>query len=250
MSERRPLIAGNWKMNTTLEEAIALAGDIAASDVENVDLVICPPFPWLVPVRGVLEGSAIGLGAQNCSDKANGAYTGEVSTAMLAEICDYVIVGHSERRQWFGENDELVRKKTAAAVNASLAPILCVGESLETRQAGRAETFVIDQLAAALDDRHADEVRAVTVAYEPIWAIGTGMAASASDAEAMSRVIRQAIDQIQPGVADSIRILYGGSVTPANCVEILSQPNVDGALVGGASLKAASFLEIARSANR
>jgi triosephosphate isomerase len=246
MSGRRPLIAGNWKMNTTLAEALALATGVRQNAIGNVDLIVCPPFPWIVPVRDVLAGSSVALGAQNCWPKPNGPYTGEVSPTMLAGLCEYVIVGHSERRQWFGESDELVREKVTAVLHNGITPILCVGESLETRQAGDAVAFVTEQLTAAMRGRSAAEIRACVVAYEPIWAIGTGVAASAADAEAMCLAIRQAIDSIQPGVTDAVRILYGGSVTPGNSRETLSQANVDGALVGGASLKVDSFIEIAR----
>jgi triosephosphate isomerase len=250
MSERRPLIAGNWKMNTSSTEAVTLARDIASQPINGVDLVVCPPFPWLHQVRHELVGSNVALGAQNCWPKPNGAYTGEVSTAMLVELCQYVIVGHSERRQLLGETDELVREKLTAVLNSGMTPILCVGETLETREAGRADSFVTDQLRAALDERSAAEIRACVVAYEPIWAIGTGVAASFADAESMAANIRGAIDDIQPGVGDSLKVLYGGSVSPANSSEILGQPNVDGALVGSACLRADSFLAIAQSARR
>lgn len=250
MSARRPLIAGNWKMNTSSKEAVSLAREIASQPVDGVDLIVCPPYPWLLPVRDALAGTYVAVGAQNCWPQPNGAFTGEVSTTMLVELCQYVIVGHSERRQIIGEPDELVREKVSAALNAGLTPILCVGETLETREAGRAEAFVAEQLCAALEGRSATEIRTCVIAYEPIWAIGTGVAASAADAEAMAASVRHAVDALQPGVAGSLKILYGGSVTPANSAETLNQPNVDGALVGGASLKASSFLEIARSARR
>ncbi|MCC6793328.1 MAG: triose-phosphate isomerase [Thermomicrobiales bacterium] len=247
---RRPLIAGNWKMNTSHREAVALASEIAAETVPGVDLVVCPPAPWLVPVRDAVATSGVAIGAQNCWPRPNGAFTGEVSLAMLAELCAYVIVGHSERRQILGESDALVRENVSAVLDAVLTPILCVGETLETRQADDAESFVATQLDAALDGRSAEQIAAIVVAYEPIWAIGTGVAASATDAETMSAFIRGHVDSLQAGSGDAIRILYGGSVTPANSAETLGQPNVDGALVGGASLKSASFLEIARSAVR
>jgi triosephosphate isomerase len=197
-----------------------------------------------------LIGTSVALGAQNCWPKSNGAFTGEVSTSMLVELCQYVIVGHSERRQILGETDELVREKVTAVLNAGMTPILCVGETLETREAGQAESFVTKQLDVSLGDRSAAEIRACVVAYEPIWAIGTGVAASAADAESMAATIRHAVDALQPGSASSLKVLYGGSVTPANSSEMLGQPNVDGALVGGASLKAESVLAIAQSARR
>jgi triosephosphate isomerase len=250
MSSRHPLVAGNWKMNTSLPEAVGLASAIAAQAVDGVDVVICPPFPWLPAVHDALAGSTVALGAQNCWHQPNGAYTGEVSLAMLSGLCRYVIAGHSERRQLLGETDELVRAKADAVLDAALTPILCVGETLETRQAGHAEAHVARQLRAALDGRDAAQVDAIVIAYEPIWAIGTGVAATAADAEAMTSFIRREVESRHPGHGDAVRILYGGSVAPANCAEILGQPNVDGALVGGASLKADAFLQIAQAAVR
>jgi triosephosphate isomerase len=169
---------------------------------------------------------------------------------MLKELTSHVIVGHSERRQWFGESDDLVRVKTSTVLAAEMTPIVCVGESLETRQAGSANSFVTDQLLAVFSGRTSDEIASCVVAYEPIWAIGTGVAASAADAESMAVVIRLALDLVQPGVSAAVRVLYGGSVTPSNCAETLGQPNVDGALVGGASLNADTFLKIVRSVAR
>lgn len=250
MSDRRPLIAGNWKMNTSRVDAVALASEIAATPVEGADLVVCPPMPWLAPVHDALSGSAVALGAQNCWPKPNGAFTGETSVAMLSEICRYVIVGHSERRQILGESDALIRDKVSAVLDAGLTPIFCVGETLETRQAGGAEPHVAAQLDATLQDRPTAQIDEIVIAYEPIWAIGTGVAASSDDAEAMASFIRAHVAAAYSESARRVRILYGGSVTPANSAETLGQPNVDGALIGGASLKAASFLEIARSAVR
>lgn len=249
-NQRVPLIAGNWKMNTSCPGAISLATAIAATPVPGVDVVVCPPFPWLVPVKEALNGSAVQLGAQDCWPGPNGAFTGAVSVAMLAEYCQFVIVGHSERRQIFGEPDSLVREKVSAVLAAGLTPILCVGESLAVREAGKANDVVSAQVVAALDGRLEAEIAACVIAYEPIWAIGTGVAASAKDAEMMAIEIRKAIDSIVPSVSTRVRVLYGGSVTPANCAETLGQPNVDGALVGGASLKADQFLEIVRSMAR
>lgn len=250
MSTRRPLIVGNWKMNTTREQAVALATDIAATPIPEADLVVCPPFPWLVPVSDALTGSPVVLGAQNCWPMPNGAFTGEVSIAMLSELCQFVIVGHSERRQILGESDEQVRDKVSAILEAKLTPILCVGETLATRQSGNANAVVAGQLDSALGERTASDIAGCVIAYEPIWAIGTGVAASAADAEEMASFIRGHVESIQPSAAGSLRILYGGSVTPANSEETLGQPNVDGALIGGASLKSGSFLDIAASATR
>jgi triosephosphate isomerase len=243
---RLPLIVGNWKMHTSRDEAVRLATEIAAGPVSDVGLAVCPPFPWLVPVAAALAGSSIALGAQDCWTEPSGAFTGEVSPVMLAEVCRYVIVGHSERRRILGEDDDLVGRKLSAALAAGLAPILCVGEDLPTRQAGKASAFVRAQLESALAQRTEDEVRRCVVAYEPIWAIGTGVAAQPADAEAMAAEIRVVLrDTAGDGAAASVNILYGGSVTPANATEILAGPNLDGALVGGASLKPDSFLAIA-----
>lgn len=246
---RRQLIAGNWKMNTGLGDAVALAREIVDGAPVSGELAVFPPFPWLVPVKSVVDGSAVALGAQDCWSKPNGAFTGAVSTQMLSGLCGYVIVGHSERRQWFGDTDEVVREKLDAVLGAGMTPILCVGERLETRQSGSAESHVRAQIVAALGDRSSTEITRCVVAYEPIWAIGTGVAASADDAESMAAVIRAEIESLAPGSGGSVRILYGGSVTPANAAETLAKPNVDGALVGGASLKAESFLAIAAAAN-
>lgn len=246
---RIPLIVGNWKMNTSRREAVDLATAVAASSIVGVETVVCPPFPWLIPVGAALSGTAVSLGAQDCWTGPNGAFTGAVSPTMLAEICRYAIIGHSERRRIFHEDDLLVRQKLDAALAASLSPILCVGEDLETRQAGNAVSFVSSQLDVALADRPELETSRCTIAYEPIWAIGTGVAAGPNDAEEMAIAIRTKLAQIaSPRLADGCRILYGGSVSPSNAREILSQSNVDGALVGGASLKADSFLAIVAAA--
>jgi triosephosphate isomerase len=244
---RRPLIAGNWKMNTSRAEAVELAHGVAAIVATSVDVVVCPPFPWLVPVADALSGSRVHLGAQDCWPRPNGAYTGGVSLAMLGELVTFVIVGHSERRHWFGETDDLVRDKVTAVIAAGLTPIVCVGESLETRDAGDAETFVAAQVRSALADRSTSDLERTVIAYEPIWAIGTGRAASASDAEAMAAAIRSTVNALRSGTGEAVRILYGGSVTPANAEASLRQPNVDGALVGGASLNAEAFAAIVRA---
>lgn len=247
-TSRRQLIAGNWKMYTARAEAVRLAERIAGFDTTFADVLICPPFPWLIPVADALRGSPVQLGAQDVWPGANGAFTGGVSTAMLSELVTHVIVGHSERRQVVGENNELVRAKLGAVLSAGLTPILCVGESLATRESGDAESFVRGQLISALSECSPDERERCVVAYEPIWAIGTGRAASAADAESMATAIRTELNLMQAGAGESIRILYGGSVTPANAVETLAQPNVDGALVGGASLHADAFGAIVAAA--
>jgi triosephosphate isomerase len=246
---RTPFIVGNWKMNTTREEAVRLATEVAAESISGVHLAVCPPFPWLIPVAAALAGSQVDLGAQNCWTEPSGAFTGEVSPRMLAEVCRFVIIGHSERRRVIGEPDELIATKLSAALAAGLEPILCVGEDLDTRRAGDAVSFVRAQLDHALSRLSQDEVRTCAFAYEPIWAIGTGVAAEPSDAEEMAAEIRSVVQTVA-GVeaADAARILYGGSVTPANAATILGRANVDGALVGGASLRAESFRAIARAA--
>jgi triosephosphate isomerase len=246
---RTPFIVGNWKMHTSRDGAVRLAAAIAAAPVSGVALAVCPPFPWLAPVADCLAGSLVSLGAQDCWTEPSGAFTGAVSPTMLAEIGRYVIVGHSERRRIFGESDDLVARKLTAALTAGLEPILCVGEDLGTRQAGDAKKFVSAQLEHALSQQSEEEIQRCAIAYEPIWAIGTGVAAEPSDAEEMAAEIRSVLVRIAgDATAESVRILYGGSVTPANAASILAGANVDGALVGGASLKAESFLAIAAAA--
>jgi triosephosphate isomerase (TIM) len=247
---RRPFVVGNWKMNTSRREAIDLASTITLVVPTNVDVAICPPFPWLIEVKGVLADSAVQLGAQNCWNEPSGAFTGEVSPSMLAEICQFVIVGHSERRRILGESDELVALKVRAALTSGLSVIVCVGEDIQTRQAGEANAFVQAQLESALDDLDTDLVERCTVAYEPIWAIGTGVAAKPGDAQEMTAGIRGVIRQKKTELGDNTRILYGGSVSNENALAILSQPDVDGALCGGASLKADSFKSIIEAASR
>ena len=242
-----PIVAGNWKMNTTIPEAIVLAAQMRDSldAVSGVEKVVCPPFVSLLAVQGLLDGTTVKLGAQNMHHAEKGAFTGEVSPGMLAGLCQYVILGHSERRQLFGETDEAVNMKVKAAIEARLKPILCVGERLEEREAGRAEDVVTQQLRGGLDG--VDSVSSVAVAYEPVWAIGTGVAATAEIAETMMTAIRGALAGLYgEGWAREVPLLYGGSVTPDNVAEYASQPNVNGALVGGASLNAESFVAIAR----
>ena len=242
-----PIVAGNWKMNTTLDEAIALLSQLCddLDAIPGVEKVVCPPFISLAAASSLLEGTSIGLGAQNMHHEAKGAYTGEVSPDMLAGLCQYVILGHSERRQYFGETDESVNRKVKAALEVGLRPILCVGERLEERQAGSAEEVVVRQLRGALEGVPSADT--LVVAYEPVWAIGTGVAATPDDAEAMMTTIRRCLSELYgEDAAVEVPLLYGGSVTPGNVADYASQPNVNGALVGGASLNAASFVEIAR----
>ena len=242
---RTQMIAGNWKMNTTLAEASALVTEMrqGLERIEGVERVLCPPFVSLALVKELLQGSSIKLGAQNMHFEEKGAYTGEVSPPMLSGICEYVILGHSERRQYFGETDDVVNKKVKAALAAAITPILCVGERLEEKEADRTEEVVIRQVSGALQG--IESPQGMVIAYEPIWAIGTGRAATGEGANTTIAIIRNTISQrYSEGIAQSIRILYGGSVTATNIAEFIGQPEIDGALVGGASLKATEFLSI------
>ena len=242
-----PLVAGNWKMNTTLAEAVDLASAMRdpLDAIQGVEKVICPPFISLKAVKDALDGSSSRMGAQNMHYEERGAFTGEVSPRMVADLCQYVILGHSERRQRFWETDEVVNRKVRAALAVGLRPILCVGEGLEEREEGLAESVVTAQLHGALS--RVSSVDALAVAYEPIWAIGTGVAATGEAAEAIMGAIRRALAEAYGDAeAQQVPLLYGGSVTPDNVAEYASQPNVNGALVGGASLNAESFVGIAR----
>ncbi len=244
---RKPFVAGNWKMNTTEAEARTLAADVAvgASGL-TTDVALCVPFPYLSAVRSALSGSKLAVGAQDVFWEPKGAFTGEVSVAMLAEYCRYVIIGHSERRQFFGETDETVQKKLAAVLASPLLPIVCVGELLEERRGGRTEQVLARQVADGL--RGLELSADVTVAYEPVWAIGTGETATPEQAQEACSFIRGELRKLCGGMADAIRIQYGGSVNAENAETLLSQPDIDGALVGGASLKADQFLTICRAA--
>ena len=247
---RKPIIAGNWKMNKTIDEAVELVKAIKdpLSKIEGVEKVVCPTFVCLSSVKEVIGDAAIGLGAQNVYHAENGAYTGEIAPNMLKGLCQYVIIGHSERRQYFGETDQGVNKKIKIALAHGLTPIVCVGETLELRQAGKTNSWVKDQVVAALDGLTAKQVKSLVIAYEPIWAIGTGVAATPTDAQTViGEVIRPVLSGLfGDEVAQATRIQYGGSVKPANAAELMSLPDVDGALVGGASLKADDFVEIIR----
>jgi len=246
---RRRLIAGNWKMNLHREQAAALATAIArGASREDVCIAIFPPALWLADVAAAVTGTSIAVGAQNCWSAEKGAFTGELAPGMIRELGSMVLIGHSERRQIIGEDNALIRAKLDAALAANLQPILCVGETLETRQAGQAVSFVEGQIDSALSGRTPDELGRIVVAYEPIWAIGTGVAATPADAQEMSAAIRAALNRLQPGAGDAMPVLYGGSVNPGNAAELLSQPDVDGALVGGASLVAEDFLGIISAA--
>ena len=243
---RTPLIAGNWKMNTNLTEAATLVTQLRAElvKIDNVEKLVCPPFISLATVKELLKGTTIKLGAQNVYYQEKGAYTGEVSPLMLADLCEYVIIGHSERRQYFGDTGEVTNKKVKAALKAGLKPILCVGERLEENEAGKTETVVDSQLTAALEGVGDTNL---VIAYEPVWAIGTGRAATGEQANQTIGFIRQTLAKRYGSQADqSIRILYGGSVTPENTAEFMRQPEIDGGLVGGASLKADQFISIVK----
>jgi len=246
---RIPIIAGNWKMYKTIPEARELVTGIKEKlkATGQVEVVVCPPFTALAPVAEVLKGSGIGLGAQDLFWEEEGAYTGEVSPVMLRDLgCQYVIIGHSERRQYFGETDETVNKKVKAALAHGLRPIICVGESLAQREAGETETLVATQVEKALAGVEATEIPQIVIAYEPIWAIGTGRSSTGEDANQVIGLIRKTIARLyRQELADQVRIQYGGSVKPENIKEFMTQPEIDGALVGGASLKVDSFLAIA-----
>jgi triosephosphate isomerase len=242
---RVPFIAGNWKMNTTVAEAERLVLEMLdrMDRIEGVEKIVCPPFVSLVSISMMLEGSSIKLGAQNMYFEAKGGYTGEISPLMLRELCQFVILGHSERRWYFKETDDMVNKKVKAALVNKLKPILCVGERLEENEAGKTEEVVNRQVTTALNDIEA--VRDLVIAYEPVWAIGTGKAASGKQAAATIQFIRDVVAKLwNKSIAQDLRILYGGSVTGANIAEFISHPEIDGALVGGASLKAAEFVSI------
>jgi triosephosphate isomerase len=246
---RRKIIAGNWKMNKDLHESAALVGELKTrlADFRNeVDVVLCPPYPSLVIAGTLLKDSPMKLGAQNMSNFDDGAYTGEVSAKMLAAAgCSFVILGHSERRQYFGENDALVNAKVKKALAAGLTPIVCVGETLEEREAGQADRIVAAQIRGVLHELTAAETGRLVVAYEPVWAIGTGKTATPDQANGAHKLIRKTIGQLFSwGVAEKVPIQYGGSMNSANALDLLSQSDIDGGLIGGASLKSDAFMAI------
>ncbi len=249
---RTPLVAGNWKMNKTIAEGRELAAALVPvlRSIEGVEKVLCPPFMSLFPVAALLQGTDIGLGAQDMHWEAKGAFTGEVAPGMVAEFCKYVIIGHSERRAYFGETDETVNRKTAAARTVGLVPIVCVGETLTEYEAGKTAGVVTRQVLEGLKGLDPDFARALVIAYEPVWAIGTGRASSGENANAVIKdIIRPALASLYGAeTAQTVRVLYGGSVTAANAAEFFSQPEIDGALVGGASLKLDEFTAIVKAA--
>lgn len=248
-SKRKPVIAGNWKMFNTTGEAVELVQALIplTAHLPEREIVICPPFTALSTVKPLLAGSNIKLGAQNVHWEEKGAYTGEISPAMLKDAgCEYIIIGHSERRQYFAETDENVNRKLKATLAVKLIPIICVGESLSEREAGITSTVISRQIKIGLADLSPEQATSIIIAYEPIWAIGTGRTATAGDANAICAFIRLTITgMLGTSIADSMRIQYGGSVKPDNIDELISSSDIDGALVGGASLKATDFARIA-----
>jgi triosephosphate isomerase (TIM) len=249
---RTPLVAGNWKMNKTVAEARDLVSTMSAKlrEIPNVEKVLCPPFLAIPALAEMLGGSGIGLGAQNLHWEEKGAFTGEVAPGMVKEFCQYVLIGHSERRMYFGETDQSVNKKLHAAMKTGLIPIVCVGETLEQYEAGSTSDVVRRQISVGLAG--VDSLSKIVVAYEPVWAIGTGKASSAENANFVhQQVIRPALSELFGAqTAEAIRILYGGSVTAANAVEFFAYADIDGALVGGASLKPDEFVAITKAAQR
>ena len=248
---RLPYIVGNWKMNTTRAEAVALAkatADVAERVRGVVDVGVCPPYPWIPPVADAIAGTALQVGAQDCAAEQKGAFTGDVSAAMLVECCGFTLVGHSERRTHHHESDLVVRDKLRQALDDGLRVILCVGESLTEREAGQAEQVVARQLDAALEQVEAGEATRVGIAYEPVWAIGTGVAATERDAATMASFIRSDLDRRFSEAGGACRVLYGGSANDRNAGSYLASPDVDGLLVGGASLSATSFAAMIEAA--
>ena len=248
MENRKPFIAGNWKMFKTCSEAVNTAGQLVklVKHANDIDVMIAPPFTALVPVSDVVMGSCVSLGAQNLFWEDEGAYTGEISSAMLVSAgCKYVIIGHSERRQYFGETDETVNKKIGSAIKDDLIPIFCVGESEKERESKATFSVLDKQVKRGIEGFSNDDLEALVIAYEPVWAIGTGKTATSSQAQEVHQFLRSMLDKILGNMlAKSIRILYGGSVKPSNIKELMTMPDVDGALVGGASLSAETFSKL------
>jgi len=248
---RKSIVAGNWKMNNTVAEARDLVDQILRDlgQVKGVDIVLCPPFTALCAVSEAITSTPLDLGAQNMHWEKAGAYTGEISSGMLRELfCHYVILGHSERRTYFGETDEIVNDKVRAALNSNLHPIVCVGETLEQRESGATESLIEAQLRGSLRDLSDHELQSLIIAYEPVWAIGTGRTATPDQAQEVHAFIRGVIrNMASSAIADAVRLQYGGSVKPGNASELFSQPDIDGGLIGGASLDARSFVEIVKS---
>ena len=251
---RKPFVAGNWKMNKTTVEARELtsAMSVPLRDVTGVEKILCPPFTSLPVIAPMLSGTDLGLGAQNMHWEEKGAFTGELAPNMVKEFCSYVIIGHSERRSYFGETDEHVNRKLRAAIKFDLTPIVCVGDTLDQYESGRTSEVVSRQIKLGFAEVDSASAPRIVVAYEPVWAIGTGKASSGENANGVvKQVIRSALtDLFDEKIAQSIRVLYGGSVTGANAAEFFSQPEIDGALVGGASLKPDEFVAITKAAEK
>lgn len=245
---RKRIVAGNWKMYKTVPEATELAAAIAAAAPKDgaSEIVVCPPFVNLTAVAGAIKGSAVRLGAQNMHWEEKGAFTGEIAAEMLKSAgCQYVILGHSERRQYFGETDATVNKKIKRALAVGLHPIVCVGETLDQRKAGTTESVVGGQVTGCFADLSAEQAQTLVIAYEPVWAIGTGVTATSEQAQEVHHFIRTLLVQLySEAVAQAVRIQYGGSMKPDNAAQLLAQPDIDGGLIGGASLDAKSFLQI------
>ncbi len=248
---RKPFIAGNWKMNMDSASAVSLAQGLVneVGQCDGIDVAVCPPFVYLPAVALALSSSNICLGAQDVSEQTNGAFTGEISCTMLKDVCcTYVIIGHSERRHVIGEKDELINKKVIAAINGGLLPIFCVGELLAERQANKTTAVVAEQVKKGLAGICSERIQAVTIAYEPVWAIGTGVNATSEQAQEVHAMIRDLISKLyDKTIASQMRIQYGGSAKPSNTAELMSQPDVDGLLVGGASLKVADFAAMVKT---
>jgi triosephosphate isomerase (TIM) len=251
---RRPIIAGNWKMYKDINESIELSNAIKRGvfDAENVEIVVCPPFTNLSEVGEMFVGTNVGVGAQNCHWEKEGAFTGEISVAMIKSVnCAYVIIGHSERRKFFGETDETVNKKVASVIGGGLVPIMCVGETLEEREGGKTMDVVKKQVLGGLEGFGKDDLEELIIAYEPVWAIGTGKTATPSQAEEVHGMIRSLLaERFSSAFADALRILYGGSVNPGNVKELMWENDIDGGLIGGASLKPDSFIEMVKTTSQ
>ena len=248
---RRTLIAGNWKMNGSLQSIAELINGIKSglAEITNADLAVCPPAIFLMRVGGLIDGASIALGSQNVCDHESGAFTGELAPSMLKEAgCQYAIIGHSERRALYGESDELIANRYAMAVKSGLTPIFCIGETLDERESGVTEDVVSKQLDAVINTQGISAIGSCVIAYEPVWAIGTGKVATPEQAQAVHAFIRSKLDKLDTAVAKKVQILYGGSMNAGNAKELLSQADIDGGLIGGASLKAADFLAIGAAA--
>jgi len=248
---RKPIVAGNWKLNGSLADNEALVSGVISGmgELDGIDVAVCPPFVYVPQVVGLAEGTALGVGAQNSSEHSTGAFTGEVAPEMLHDVgARYVILGHSERRAMYGETDAMISDKVKAALHAGLTPILCVGETLDEREADETEAVVRQQLAAVIAGNGIEAFERIVIAYEPVWAIGTGRTASPEQAQEVHAFIRGQLESHDARVAQSVRIQYGGSMKPGNAAELLAQPDIDGGLIGGASLKADDFLAICRAA--